>query len=220
LKLNCPVPTRIGYTFVSWNTAPNGSGTSYASGANYAGNVNTTLYAQWKVNTYTVKYDANGGTGAKPDQIKTHNVPLNLNGVSPTRVGHTFANWNTAANGSGKSYAFGANYTDNASVTLYAQWKANTYTVKYDANGGTGAPPSQTKTHDVTLTLSNAKPTRASYTLANWNTAANGGGKSYAPGTGYIDNASITLYAQWNQTGTIEGPSVNYDGKTYKSVVI
>jgi uncharacterized repeat protein (TIGR02543 family) len=78
------------------------------------------------VATYTIKYDANGGTGAPADQKKIHNAPLTLSGATPAKPGYTFASWNTAANGSGVSYAHGASYVTNASVTLYAQWICKT----------------------------------------------------------------------------------------------
>ncbi|MBQ7547744.1 MAG: RICIN domain-containing protein [Clostridia bacterium] len=74
----------------------------------------------------------------------------------------------------------------------------STYTVSYNANGGSGAPGSQTKLHDVTLKLSSTKPTRGTYNFTGWNTKANGSGTSYAPGANYTANASVTLYAQWS----------------------
>jgi uncharacterized protein (TIGR02145 family)/uncharacterized repeat protein (TIGR02543 family) len=111
------------------------------------------------------------------------------------------------------SYASGASYVDNTGVTLYAQWTANTYTVTYNANNGTGAPANQTKTHDITLTLSSTVPTRTGYTFASWNTEANGSGTSYTSGASYTANVGVTLYAQWY-------PSVSYGGETYKTVVI
>jgi uncharacterized protein (TIGR02145 family)/uncharacterized repeat protein (TIGR02543 family) len=216
LTLSTAVPTRTGYAFAGWNTSANGSGTSYASGASYTANAGVTLYAQWTVNTYTVTYNANNGTGAPGNQTKTHDITLTLSSAVPTRTGYAFAGWNTSANGTGTSYASGASYTANARVTLYSQWTANTYTVTYNANNGTGAPANQTKTHDVALTLSTAVPARTGYAFAGWNTSANGSGTSYASGASYTANAAVTLYAQWYQAG----PSVSYGGETYKTVVI
>jgi uncharacterized protein (TIGR02145 family)/uncharacterized repeat protein (TIGR02543 family) len=122
LTLSTDVPTRTGYAFAGWNTSSNGSGMSYASGASYVDNAGVTLYAQWTVNTYTVTYNANNGTGAPANQTKTHDVALTLSSAVPARAGYIFVNWNTSANGSGTSYASGASYTANASLTLYAQW--------------------------------------------------------------------------------------------------
>ncbi len=187
------------YTFTGWNTKADGSGTTYKSPLTYSENKDLTLYAQWKINTYTVSYNANGGSGAPGSQTKTHGVALTLSSTKPTREGYTFTGWNTKADGSGTAYASGGSYTGNASVTLYAQWKINTYTVSYNANGGTGAPGSQTKTYGVALTLSSTKPTREGYTFTGWNTKADGTGTAYASGASYTANASVTLYAQWKE---------------------
>ena len=64
------------------------------------------------------------------------NVATTLTLNTFTRTGYTFNGWNTAANGSGTTYANGATYSFAADVTFYAQWTANTYTVTFDANGG------------------------------------------------------------------------------------
>ena len=146
--------------------------------------------------TYTVTYNANGGSGTPSSQSKTYNKALTLSSAKPTRTGYAFQGWATSASGS-VAYAAGASYTANASVTLYAVWKANTYTVSYDANGGSGAPGNQTKTHGTTLTLSSTKPTRANYTFLGWGTAASSTTVSYAPGASYTNNAAIKLYAVW-----------------------
>jgi uncharacterized repeat protein (TIGR02543 family) len=145
--------------------------------------------------SYTVKYNANGGSGAPSTQTKWKDQALTLSTTKPTRAGHSFQGWATSASGS-VAYAAGAKYTANASVTLYAIWKANTYTVSYNANGGSGAPGSQTKTYGVALTLSSTKPTRTNYAFKGWATSASGS-VAYAAGASYTSNANITLYAVW-----------------------
>ena len=147
--------------------------------------------------TYTITYNANGGSGAPGKQTKTYGKTLKLSMTKPTRTGYTFQGWGTSASGS-VVYAAGANYTANASDTLYAIWKANTYTVKYDANGGTGAPANQTKTYGVTLKLSTTKPTRTNYNFLGWGTSAASTTVAYAPGADYTGNSAITLYAIWS----------------------
>jgi uncharacterized repeat protein (TIGR02543 family) len=143
---------------------------------------------------YTVTYNANGGTGAPGAQEKEEDVNLVLSNTVPTRDGCTFKGWNTAADGSGDSYAPGDTYTANAALTLYAQWY---YPVTYNANGGTGAPSAQEKKVDVDIVLSSTVPTRDDYRFTGWNTAADGSGASYAAGATYTTNAALTLYAQW-----------------------
>lgn len=146
--------------------------------------------------SYTVKYNANGGTGAPSSQTKWKDQTLKLSTTKPTRTGYSFQGWATSASGS-VAYASGANYTANAAVTLYAVWKANTYTVSYNANGGTGAPGNQTKTYGTTLTLSTTKPTRTNYNFLGWGTSASATTVAYAAGGSYTANAAITLYAIW-----------------------
>ena len=197
LTLSSTKPTRDGYDFVSWNTKSDGSGTTYKSGAKYTANANLTLYAQWSKKTYTVTYNANGGTGAPSAQTKNHNVDLTLSSTKPTRDGYNFTGWNTKSDGKGTAYASGAKYTRNESLTLYAQWSKKTYTVTYNANGGSGAPASQTKTHGVDLTLASGTPTRTGYDFVSWNTKADGKGTTYKPGAKYTANANLTLFAQW-----------------------
>ena len=146
--------------------------------------------------SYKITFNANGGTGAPGSQTKYYGKTLKLSSTKPTRTGYTFQGWGTSATGS-VVYAAGANYTANASDTLYAIWKANTYTVSYNANGGSGAPGNQTKTYGVNLTLSSTKPTRTNYNFKGWGTSAGSTTVVYAAGATYTANAAITLYAIW-----------------------
>lgn len=71
---------------------------------------------------YTITYNANGGSNAPAAQTKSYNINRTLSADEPTRDGYKFLGWNTSADGSGTSYAAGATYSANATVTLYAQW--------------------------------------------------------------------------------------------------
>ena len=219
--------TVTGYTFNGWNTAANGTGTSYAVGAVYNTNANLTLYAQWKAVTYTVTYNANApvgttASGAVTAQTfyhtstaaaltpKSATIKANTGGFAV--AGYTFNGWNTAANGTGTSYAVGAVYNTNANLTLYAQWKPITYTVTYNGNApgdrvvSGGLDP---QTFYDTRTAAALTPKSATikantggfvlpgYIFKGWNTAANGTGTTYAAGTVYNTNANLILYAQW-----------------------
>ena len=94
---------------------------------------------------------------------------------------------------------------------LYAVWQAHTYTISYNANGGTGAPGNQTKTYGVNLTLSSTKPTRTNYNFLGWATSASATSPQYAAGGTYSANSGVTLYAVWQLAYTkprINGLSV------------
>ena len=176
-------------------TAINITATMPTSEPAYSGAVfNGDAAMSWS--TYTISYNANGGTGAPANQTKTYGTDLTLSSTKPTRTGYSFKGWATSASGA-VVYASGAKYTNNAAVTLYAVWAANTYTVSYNANGGTGAPANQTKTYGTDLTLSSTKPTRENYNFLGWGTSASATTVTYTAGASYTGNAALTLYAIW-----------------------
>lgn len=172
----------------------------------------TRTYTIPALDSYTVTYNANGGSGAPSKQTKYHGKSLTLSSAKPIRSGYAFQGWGTSSTDSTVDYSAGATYTRDASITLYAIWKANTYTVTYNANGGSGAPSNQTKTHGTNLTLSSTIPTKAGYTFKGWGTSASSTTVAYAPGATYSANAAITLYAIWKFAFTaprIDGVSVD-----------
>lgn len=126
LYLSSTKPTRTGYTFKNWNTAANGSGTSYNPGSQYGPDPGgtVTLYAQWTPITYAVTYNGNGSnaTNVPGSQTKTYGQNLTLSSQTPIRTDYVFNGWNTKADGTGTNYAAGATYTANAALTLYAKW--------------------------------------------------------------------------------------------------
>lgn len=147
--------------------------------------------------TYPVRYNANGGTGAPTLQRKTYNTPLTLRADIPTRTGYTFQGWGISKTDETVNYAAGATYSANASITLYAIWKAATYTISFNANGGSGAPSNVTKTYDKTLTLPTKIPTRTNYEFLGWSTDPDAATATYAAGGSYTANVADTLYAVW-----------------------
>jgi uncharacterized repeat protein (TIGR02543 family) len=152
--------------------------------------------------SYAIKYNANGGSGAPSSQTKWKDQALTLSSTKPTRTGYSFLGWSTSSTATSATYSAGGKYTANAAATLYAVWEANTYTVTYNANGGSGAPSNQTKTYGVTLTLSSVKPTRTNYTFKGWGTSASATTVTYSAGGSYSANANITLYAVWELSYT------------------
>ena len=201
LKLSSTIPTRTGYSFGGWGTTSTDTSINYSPGDTYSSNSSITLYAIWNRNKYTVSFNANGGSGAPASQTKLYGLDMTLSSTVPTRSGYTFKGWGTSSSSTTASYQPGGTYTSNSARTLYAIWESNaptTYTVSYNANGGSGAPASQTKTHGVTLTLSSTKPTRSGYTFLGWSTSSSATSASYSAGGSYTTNASCTMYAVWS----------------------
>lgn len=139
--------TKTGYTFSSWNTKPDGMGTTFLDGANVANlttenNSYVTLYAIWAASSYTIVFDANGGSGTMSDMVVNYDntTPLKLNAF--TRSGKKFKCWNTKADGSGSSYSDGQairNLTTEGIIRLYAIWEDGpNYTIRtYSVNNST-----------------------------------------------------------------------------------
>lgn len=212
-QMGIPTLTKSGCTADGWH---DGSPTGTVYRQYFETNGNQSFYANWNCSssgggtgggetptptTYTVKYDANGGTGAPSNQTKKQGESLTISTAKPTKTGYTFTSWNTKKDGTGTKYDIGASYTVDAELTLYAQYKENTvtYAVKYDANGGENAPKEQTKTKGKELVLSTTVPTKEGYKFANWNTKKDGTGTSYNAGSKYTTEASVTLYAQYEK---------------------
>lgn len=123
LTLSSTKPTKTGHSFQGWATSSTATAATYQPGASYTTNAALTLYAVWKVNTYTVAYNANGGKNAPAAQTKTYGTNLTLTTLKPTRTNYTFKGWATAASSSVIAYQPGGTYTANAAATLYAVWE-------------------------------------------------------------------------------------------------
>ncbi len=192
--LDLPTPTRTGYRFLGWASSANAS--SGISG-NYCPTGNVKLYAVWSLNTYTIDYSANGGTGAPSSQTKIHGQDLRLSQTVPVRAGHRFLGWGIGWDASTVFYQPGDLYTKDESQTLIAVWEQTEFTVSYDAKGGNGAPESQIKRRGVDISLSETAPSRYGYQFLGWSTSSNSSTVSYLPGDLYTKDADLKLYAVW-----------------------
>lgn len=143
--LSSTIPTRGGYTFLGWSLSNTATSPSYSAGQKWGGTnaSNYTLYAVWELNKYTVSYDANGGSDAPYQQIKTYGQALTLSSQIPTRPNYNFMGWSTNKNASGAEYQAGGTYYGNSNVTLYAVWDlaywspkiTNVYVNRCDSDG-------------------------------------------------------------------------------------
>ena len=191
-----------GYTFSGWNTKANGTGTAYEAGK-YATNLTSeaggtvTLYAQWSPKSITVYYRENGGSTVSPSSKSVTYDEKYGTLPTTTRTGYTFAGWYTAADGGEKVTADTVVKADSSYVYLYAHWTANTYTVAFDANGGSCATASKTVTYDAKYGEL-PTPTRQHYVFDGWYStdAATGGTKYTADQTVRI-TGNLTVYARW-----------------------
>ena len=191
--------TRAGHTFAGWSLSRTG-GNGTVLGATYTPTVPVKLYSSWIPDVYVVTYNANGGNGAPTAASQNYtfgaaNLALTTKGTL-TRTGYTFAGWNTLTTGLGTNYLENASYKPTASIILYAKWTANTYTLTYNANGGS-TNSTAVITAGTPLTLSTTAGTRAGFTLAGWNTAADGSGSSFPGSTSQTYFSDVTLFALW-----------------------
>ena len=197
LTLSTTKPTRTGYTFLGWSTSDTATAATWEAGGSYTTNASDILYAVWQANTFTVSYNANGGEGAPESQTKTYGVDLTLSSVEPTRTGYDFLGWATSSSATVATWTAGGTYANDASAVLYAVWAADTYTITFNANNGTGAPTAQTKTYGVPLVLSSTVPTRTNYDFLGWSTSSTATTAAYAAGGTYTANEDALLYAVW-----------------------
>lgn len=164
---------------------------------------------------YSVAYNANYGSGTVPASV-TQNSGSSVtvaSGSGLRRTGYTFSGWNTKADGRGTAYAAGS--TISTGATLYAQWTANTYTVKFNANGGVGAMADQSLTYDAAAAaLRTNSFTKDGYHFAGWATSASGSVvySDQQSVKNLASSGSVTLYAVWTQnrygiSGTITSDS-------------
>lgn len=205
--------------FRVWSTDPNGkTGNVYS---NMQSVMNLTdknggvvdLYAQWtNDNTkYTLIYDANGGEGTMDQEICTFGKLHTLKVNKFTYKGHQFLKWNTEPDGSGTSYGDGEQIVINQnndkpfySLTLYAQWQTDKYTVRYHANGGDGSMSDQTFKYHEEKALHKNEFTMSHGTFVCWNTKPDGSGISYKDeqvvrDLTTVNGAYYDLYAIWNK---------------------
>ena len=220
---NITVPTRTGYTFVGYYTGKNGTGTCHinSAGTITAGKTeftaDTTLYAHWRVNTYTIKYDANGGSGTMENTTAVYGTSVSLSDRNFTRTGYTFKGWSTTANGavtySNKQSVLNLSTEAGKTITLYAVWEADIYTITLDNQGAATAGTtvfyqkydsgSYSDSICSQALSSITRPVLTGKTFGGYYTQKNGTGLCYINSAGTITaektafTSDITLYAYW-----------------------
>ena len=207
--------TRPGYTFTGW-ARDRRTNPSLQPGGRYTLTPGTTtLWAQWKADPAHLIYNANTGSTSqtrRTDGVVDQTLTVIANPF--TRPGYTFTGWNTQADGRGRAYTAGNGFRlaadpksnpVNTSV-LYAQWRINRVTLKFNPNGGTGGYPDLTVDAFTTVTIpadaKEPKVQRPGFRFTGWamKPTPGNGDTILSPGKGTVsmpDRGSITVYAQW-----------------------
>lgn len=201
--------SRPGYEFAGWYTD---AGFSTKFNSNVMPSENLTLYAKWEALSYTVFFDANGGTVDPTSKPVLSDVALGELPV-PERQYYTFDGWFTAASGGTQVTAESA-FARTTDLTVYAHWTLNSFIVTFNANGGTCNTANMRAYCGQALgTL--PTPTRTGFTFNGWYTAASGGTKVTASATYSVAN-NITLYAHW----TVLSYTVSWNTGTGYSITV
>ena len=230
-------PTKAGYVFAGYYTLEDGKGDGYydseMSGIKpYCITGSITLYAYWVAAVNTLVFVGNGSTSGTTEAINTETLAeVKLPDSGFIRNGYTFCGWNTRSDGNGKTYEAGENYVvpaDAETVSLYAVWEPNCYSVIFD-NNFSNEQVSESHTYDFAKTLLLNSFSRYGYDFIGWNDGKNGEGNFYRDGQEVINltaeaNGQVRLYAVWtpvtvtvtfDKDGGIGG--TNYTNITYGS---
>ena len=187
--------TKADGVFAGWATTPDGE-VAYTDGAKLNPTEAMDLYAVWTP-AYTVTFAYNDGTTADTTVAIACGTAIGAAAIpQPTRTGYTFGGWFAG------DAALTADTVIAADTTYTAAWTANTYTVQYLPNGGTGEMAAQTFTYDAEQALTPNAFTRAGYDFRGWNTSASGSSVQYTDGAAVKNlsadkDAVVKLYAVW-----------------------
>lgn len=221
-------PTKRGYTFNGW-TGSNGT-IPQARVAIPTGTRESLNYtANWTEDTYTISYNLDNGT-VSPENPTTYTVNSNtITLTNPTKTGYTFKGWTgTELTEKTMEVTILTGSIENREYT--ANFEANTYTIVFDRNTGSGSMTNQETTYDKATNLNENVFTKTGYNFAGWNTKADGKGTHIEDRDEVInlstaDGAEVTLYAEWqannyqvafnkndeNAMGTMENQALTYD---------
>lgn len=212
---------RPGYTFTGWSTSKRGDPSLNPGDKHTLEPGTTTVWAQWKANPAHLVYNSNVGSigsetktvdGVVDQTVKTIDNPFD-------RPGYTFSGWNTQADGKGKAYDPGADYTLTANdkstpkntSMLYAQWTINKVTLKFDPNGGVGGYPSINTDAFGSVTIpkdaKEPKVTRPGFRFTGWSLKKTPDKDEtlLTPGKDTVSmpaEGEVTVYAQWEPAMT------------------
>ena len=238
-SITSPDIEKKGYTIIGWNTNKNATTSIWNINTSKSISSSATYYPILKANIYTITLNNQGATSSGTKKVYyQYNTTKTINGTTcyyytnsslttclsggyninkPSKTVYSFKGYYTSTNGSGTNYVNSSGtFINNAyktigDKTLYANWQANTYTITYNANGGSGAPSSQSYTYDpnndTVFYLSSTTPSRSGYTFLGWSLSSTATSASYSAGQrwGTHNANNYTLYAIWKKTVTVCG---------------
>jgi len=186
-------PTRAGHTFGGWYK----DNVWFDEAWDFASDVvmeNITLYAKWDIVTYTVSWNSDGGTPAPAQRTVDHGDDIS-EPAAMTKTGYTFGGWYKNAEFTGaEAWDFDTDVV-TANITLYAKWTLNTYTVKWNADGGTPVLPQTSVSHGSEISQP-AVITKTGYTFGGWYSNEALTSAVTFPITNVT--ANMELYAKWS----------------------
>lgn len=233
--------TMTGYHFAGWKltnvadgNSQDGLGDIYQPGDSFDYDPETeqaalSFEAVWEPNHFTISYSANGGNGTVADNVITYDPQANPVKILTdgsgllTREGYTFLGWSLSPAGMTDIITtYEPDWSeDNASVIVYAVWKANTYTIRFNGNGGIGSMPNQTGDSSTSTILNKNQFTNVEQLFAGWSTSSSGT-VQYTDGGLFdfkasSDNQIIDLYAVWTSLADPDGRTQINAGTVYLS---
>lgn len=214
-------PTLSGYTFVEWQDVETPT-KKYQPGATISftstsTTTKITLKAIWKPISVNVTFSANGGSGGTAAKAYTFGTVVNLSTVvKPTRTGYIFQGWATTASATTPDITTNPLVNYASAKTYYAVWKGNAYTVKFDANGGTGTMPNASFIYGTGKPLPANTFTKESNTFLGWSRTRTSAvvytDKQIISTLTATNNGTVTLYAKWSgQRPVLMGTPSTFD---------
>ncbi len=222
-----------GYSFIGWNTEPDGSGDNYTQGdiiSVFMSDI--VLYANWTIGSvFTLTYHSNGAySGSVP--LDTTNYMPSMQAVvlgnigNLVKSGHRFVGWNTDPDGTGTRYLSGEKITfGSANIELYAEWEINdTFSVIYNDNGSdSGTVPVDALGYvegaSAMILTNSGSLKKTGYCFAGWNTEPDGSGITYMPGqTLIMTDKNQILYVLWETAYSVNYNSNGADGGSVPGV--
>lgn len=204
-------PVRAGYSFAGWYDT-----SEYTTQFDFNKIIecDRTVFAKWEKNKNKIHFEGNGSTaGTMADMEAESESVVKLRKNEFTRIGYSFAGWSDTAAGSVKNTDGGWYYMEvTPAVTLYACWRADTYAVRLDLQGGSSAVSSVTATYDAYLPET-AVPEKPAFVFAGFFTETDGRGEQYYNASmrgcrKYCLTGETTLYAYWAAAGNL----LEFDG--------